>query len=506
MKTGRRRLHAAGLGALTAAALVLSGGGAVAGEPGPAASEGTIRHADVAGAIEGRYIVALKGEASIQAGTQAQVQAQAESLAEAYGGTVDLVYSAAFRGFSLSATEAQAKRLTADPEVRYVEADGIAKATGTQQNPPSWGLDRIDGALDDGYTYPNEGQGVTAYVLDTGVDMDHPQFEGRATSGYDFIDDDPDASDCQGHGTHVAGTVGSRDYGVAKSVDIVSVRVLNCQGTGQWSQIIGGIDWVTQNASGPSIGNMSIGGGANSSVDNAVEGALDTGVQFAIAAGNASENACNTSPARVPGAITLGATTRSDSRASYSNYGSCLDLFAPGSNITSTRNGGGSTQMSGTSMATPHTAGAAALYLSAHPDASPQQVRDAIVGAAESGVVGNPGSGSPNLLLNVNGLVDGEPGPDPEPEPGEPAAEFTAQCGWQAGCTFDAGQSTGGSSYAWDFGDGATGTGKTVQHTYTGGGTFTVTLTVENEAGQSDTATRDLQCYDFGDSALCFTG
>ena len=397
MRAARSRLAALCLGAV-ATTVLATATTATADE----SALGEIRNADRPGALAGQYIVALNGTPAVSA--QAAVTAQAQGLADRYGASVRDVYSASFRGFAISATEQQARRLAADPGVRYVEADGIARASGTQANPPSWGLDRIDGRRDNSYTYPNEGAGVTAYVLDTGVDLRHANLEGRARSGYDFIDDDSDASDCQGHGTHVAGTIGSRDYGVAKKVDIVSVRVLDCQGSGQWSQVIGGIDWVARNATAPSVANMSLGGGASRSVDDAVRGAVAAGVGFALAAGNDSANACNTSPARVREAITVGSTDSSDRRSSFSNHGNCLDLFAPGSNITSTRNGGGSTSMSGTSMATPHVAGAAALYLSAHRSATPQQVRDALVRGGQQGVVTNPGGGSPNVLLNVSRL------------------------------------------------------------------------------------------------------
>ncbi|MBE1465318.1 S8 family peptidase [Kibdelosporangium phytohabitans] len=355
--------------------------------------------ATAAPAAESSYIVMLKPGASVS------------SLTSSYA--ADREYTA-LGGFAARLTAAQARTLAADPRVASVAPDGIARISDTQNN-ATWGLDRIDQKnlpLDTKYTYANKGDGATVYVVDTGVHFAHPEFGGRAKSGYDFIDNDADASDCQGHGTHVAGTVGSATYGVAKNVNIVSVRVLNCSGQGEWSQVIGGIDWVAKNGKKPGVLNMSLGGPGQSSVDEAVKRAVQAGFVNAVAAGNDNgANACNTSPARTPEAITVGSTDNSDNRSSFSNIGTCLDIFGPGSNITSTRNGGGTAQMSGTSMATPHVAGVSALVLTANPSYTPAQVRDALVNNAANGVLKNVGSGSPNKLLNTQFIGTGGPPP-----------------------------------------------------------------------------------------------
>ncbi|WP_433610195.1 S8 family serine peptidase [Dactylosporangium sp. CA-139114] len=375
-----------------------------AGTPALAAPEGTILGANEAGSIRERYIVVFKDSVAAD-GTAAA----ANRLAEQFGGRVRRSFSKTLKGFSAQLSEQAAKRLAANPLVDYVQQDKTVSIEGSQPGAP-WGLDRIDQQdrpLNGTYTYANTASDVTAYILDTGVRLTHAEFAGRARSGYDFVDNDPDASDCQGHGTHVAGTVGGTTYGVAKNVKLVAVRVLGCDGSGSYSGIIAGIDWITANAQKPAVVNMSLGGDADGSVDQAVRTSIASGITYAVAAGNANTDACTMSPARTAEAITVGASDQTDTRASFSNYGSCLDVFAPGVSITSSSNASdtGTTVMSGTSMATPHVAGAAALYLSANPTATPSQVRDALVAGATNGVVTNAGSGSPNRLLDTSAIT-----------------------------------------------------------------------------------------------------
>lgn len=363
-----------------------------------AASAGApILRAGSAQPITGRYIVVFKPGAPA-----AEVSAAAEH-AGGLGGQVDFVYESALTGFAGTFPEQAIFGLSHNPNVDFIEEDQEITLDASQ-SPATWGLDRIDQRnlpLNNAYTYNYTGAGVTAYIIDTGIRISHNEFGGRAASGYDFVDRDSNADDCNGHGTHVAGTVGGATYGVAKGVSLVAVRVLNCSGSGTTSGVIAGIDWVTsQHTTGKAVANMSLGGSVSSALDNAVRNSIADGVVYAIAAGNSNRDACKFSPARTAEAITVGATTSSDARASYSNYGSCLDLFAPGSSITSawyTSNSATNT-ISGTSMATPHVAGVAALYLEGH-NASPQQVRDAIVNAATANVVNNAGRNSPNRLL-----------------------------------------------------------------------------------------------------------
>lgn len=323
---------------------------------------------------------------------------------------IQRVYHAALTGFSAKLSVDEAARLRDVAAISLVEQDQVVHAWVT------WGLDRIDQRnlpLDNSYTYNYDGSGVHAYVIDTGIRAAHNEFSGRVGNGYDFVDNDSNPDDCNGHGTHVSGTIGGTTYGVAKNVTLHAVRVLDCNGSGYTSDVIAGVDWVTSNHSSPAVANMSLGGGASSSLDNAVRNSINSGVTYAVAAGNSNANACNYSPARVDEALTVGATTSSDTRSSFSNRGSCVDIFAPGSSITSawyTSNSATNT-ISGTSMASPHVAGVAALILDESPGSSPSTVFNTILSRASSGKLSNIGSGSPNLLLYS--LDGGSPPPQP---------------------------------------------------------------------------------------------
>lgn len=332
-------------------------------------------------------------------------------------------YGNAVRGLAVTATPAQIEVMRRDPSVQLVEADSVVRAIATYSN-ATWGLDRIDQRalpLNGTYVDNGDGAGVTAYVIDTGIRPDHVEFTGRVAAGYTAVSDGNGTVDCNGHGTHVAGTIAGATYGVAKATRLVPVRVLDCSGSGTSSGVIAGLDWVAaQHAAGaPAVANMSLGGGASSSLDIAVANLVNDGVTVAVAAGNSSADACTASPARASSALTVGATSSNDARASYSNYGSCLDLFAPGSGIASAwfSSPTAVATLSGTSMATPHVAGAAAALLSRQPSLSPAQVGSAITGAATAGVVADALTGSPNLLLFVEQASSPSPTPTASPSP-----------------------------------------------------------------------------------------
>jgi subtilisin family serine protease len=395
-------------GASTAAAGPPAPQGSAAAERGAA----PVKAADSPAALEGRYVVVLED------GVTAQRARAASDRARGHGATVDREFTAALRGYAARMSRHQLERIRQDPDVAYIEADQRVQASETQTG-ATWGLDRIDQRtlpLSTTYSYTPTGAGVSAYVIDTGVRASHADFSGRVTGGYTAVADGRGTDDCNGHGTHVAGTVGGETWGVAKDVRIVPVRVLDCAGSGSTSGVIAGVDWVTANRSGPSVANMSLGGGVSAALDTAVDRSIAAGVTYAVAAGNEGQNACNVSPARVATALTVGASTRTDSRdTGYSNYGSCLDVFAPGSGITSawyTSNTATNT-ISGTSMASPHVAGVAALYLQGNPGASPATVSDAIVSTSTTGALTNVGSGSPNRL--VYAPLTGSGGTTPPP-------------------------------------------------------------------------------------------
>ncbi|MFI5495850.1 S8 family peptidase [Actinoplanes sp. NPDC051859] len=381
-------------GALAAAVVVIPASATTTPQPGGA---NAVQGAGAADAVADRYIVVLKPGAE-------KVSAAASRLAGTHDAKVQRTFSHALQGFSTTMSADEAKKMAADKNVASVQQVRKLHTMDTQTD-ATWGLDRVDQAalpLDKSYTYATTGKNVTAYVVDTGIRTSHSEFGGRATSGFDAVDGDT-ADDCNGHGTHVAGTIGGKTYGIAKEVKLVAVRVLDCEGSGTTEQVVAGIDWVAGNAAKPAVANMSLGGGVDEAIDTAVQGAIGKGVTFAVAAGNETADACEGSPSRVPEAITVGATADTDARAEFSNFGTCLDIFAPGADITSAwmDDDSATKTISGTSMATPHVVGAAALVLDTKPDATPADVATALSDAATGDIVTDPGTGSITKLLRI---------------------------------------------------------------------------------------------------------
>lgn len=347
--------------------------------------------------IPGEYIVVFKDDVG-------DVPGLTQRLAAQHGGTVRFTYTSALRGFAASMSAQAADALANNPNVAYVEQDQVMTADATQTG-ATWGIDRVDQRnrpLSGTYTYATTASTVYAYIIDTGIYTSHTQFGGRAANVYDAFGGN--GQDCNGHGTHVAGTVGSSTYGIAKSVRLRGLRVLNCSGSGSTSGIIAAVDWVRANRVNPAVANMSLGGGYSSSLNTAVTNLVNSGVFVAVAAGNSAANACNYSPASASGTITVAASTSSDARASYSNYGGCVDLYAPGSSITSTWLNGGTNTINGTSMASPHVAGVAALYKATYGNASSSTIASWLINNATTNVISGNVSGTPNRLLYKGSL------------------------------------------------------------------------------------------------------
>ncbi len=460
--------------------------------------------------IAGSYIVVLHDATTGSlpgglAGVSAP-QLPAAALARLYAGTAGHEFKASINGFAFRGSASSAEALSRDPSVAYVAQDGVVVLAEVQTPTPGWGLDRIDQdapAPDNAYEYHLDGTGVDLYVIDTGVRSTHVEFGNRVDTA-DAFTSVPDAigtEDCHGHGTHVAGVAAASTYGVAKGATIHPVRVLSCYGQGSISDVIAGIDWIAAHYPRPrkgrpapptyAVANLSIDAGPSQPLDDAINRAITAGVTFVVAAGNNSADSCLSSPARIAGAITVGASDATDRRATFSNSGTCIDLFAPGTAIPSSfyRSDTDTLAMTGTSVAAPQVAGTAALMLQSNPNATPKDVQATIRSAASRDRLADVGVGSPNLLLYSPFAGSGADFP--------PFAEFASTCVARQ-CSFDAAPSAddwGIVGYRWDFGDGRRSTGSTASHRYGGGAgsTVIVTLTVTDSTGQTTAMQHQLQ-------------
>ncbi|AQT75993.1 MULTISPECIES: S8 family peptidase [Streptomyces] len=358
-----------------------------------------------AAAVPGKYIVSL------------DEGVDADGLAERLGLEPTFVYGSAMNGFAVPLTPGQLDDVRATPGVRSVEADAEVSAPPTPAGPaapsaarapaPTWGLDRIDQRtlpLDGDFTTGGDGAGVTAYILDTGIDYAHPEFEGRAEPGFDAVGDGAGGQDCEGHGTHVAGTVGGRTYGVARAVRLVSVRVLGCDGRGEYSAVVAGLDWVAANATQPAVLNVSLGGGRSDAVNRAATAVAEAGTLPVVAAGNSAADACTVSPASADRVLTVAASNRWDEQSAFSNRGGCVEIHAPGEQIDSALLGGDTVALNGTSMAAPHVTGTAALYKAAHPAATPEEVAGRLLETSTEDLLTGTGADTPNRLLFTDGI------------------------------------------------------------------------------------------------------